>query len=311
VRDNFDISRELPAVVLVNPDAGGGRAGAVLPEIREVFASRKIPAEFRITDSALNLESFARGAMHDGRRLLFVLGGDGTFQVLANACFGNDVVLGVLPAGGGNDFAAALGLPRDPIEATRAVLGGEPRAVDLLRARTNDGAERLYAGGGGIGLDVDAARHAAGAYRRWPGRLRYVAGLLRAFREFTPLRVSADFPNGDVFPMDGNVLLAAVFNTGSYGAGVKLAPEAVIDDGCLDVVVVNQLSTLQVLLALPRLLRAGTLDEVHVRRQRSRLVMLSASRPCVFHCDGEILGSAPVEIEVVPRAIRVLAPRNG
>src|SRR5262249_33195443 len=223
------------AVVFVNPEAGGGRAGALLPETREAFASHKISAEFLITDSAQKMASLAHGAIDDGRRLLFALGGDGTFQALANACFGNDVLLGVLPAGGGNDFAAALGLPRDPMEAARSVLHGQPRAVDLLRAKTHDGIARLYAGGGGIGLDVDAAWHAANAYRRWPGRLRYMASLLRAFREFTPLQVSADFPNGDVLPMDGNVLLAAVFNTPSYGAGVRLAPEAAIDDGCLDV----------------------------------------------------------------------------
>jgi diacylglycerol kinase (ATP) len=309
VTDGFDISRELPAVVFVNPDAGAGRAGARLPEIREVFASHRIPAEFLITDSALSLESLAHGAMDDGRRLLLTVGGDGTFQALANACFGRDVLLGVLPAGGGNDFASALGLPRDPIDAARCVLRGRPRVVDLLRARTSDGVERLYVGGGGIGLDVDAAWHASNIYRRWPGRLRYIAGLLRAFREFAPLQVSAQFPNGDASPMEENVLLAAVFNTPSYGAGIRLAPRATLDDGCLDVVFVRDLSALKVLVALPRLLRAGTLHETHLKRERSRCVVLSPNRPCVFHGDGEILGAAPVEIEVVRRAIRVLAPR--
>jgi len=269
----------------------------------------KIPAEFLITDSAQNLESMAHGAMDDGRRLLFALGGDGTFQALANACFGGDVLLGLLPAGGGNDFASALGLPRDTVDAARAVLRGQPRAIDLLRARTRDGVERLYVGGGGIGIDVDAARIASTVYRRWPGRLRYVASLLHAFREFTPLQANAAFPGGDVLPMDGNVLLAAVFNTPSYGAGIRLAPGAAFDDGYLEVVFVKELGALQVLMALPRLLRAGTLHERYVKRERSRGVLLSANRPCSFHGDGEILGAAPVEIEVVPRAIRVLAPR--
>jgi diacylglycerol kinase (ATP) len=308
MNEPFDISREFPAVVFVNPDARAGRGARCVPEIREIFATYKVPAEFLITDSAENLASLAHGAMDEGRRLLFALGGDGTFQALVNACYGKDVLLGLLPAGGGNDFASALGLPRDPIGAAQSVLQGRPRLVDLLRARTSDGIERLYVGGGGVGLDVDAARYAADAYRRWPGRWRYIAGLLRALRGFTPLEVRTEFPDSDVPTMEETVLLAAVFNTPSYGAGIRLAPNAELDDGCLDVCLVRDLSAIQVLTALPPLLRAGTLAEAHLKRARGRCVVLSANRPCVFHCDGEILGAAPVQIEVVPRAIRVLAP---
>jgi diacylglycerol kinase (ATP) len=304
----FELSREFPAVVFVNPHAGAGRAGARLLEIREIFTAHKVPAEFLITESAQHLQSLARGAIADGRRLLFALGGDGTFQGLANACFGSDVLLGLLPAGGGNDFALALGLPRNPGDAARAVLRGRPRQVDLLRARTSDGIERLYVGGGGMGLDADAARYAADQYRRWPGRWRYIAGLLRALRGFMPPRVCAEFSGGTEVTREETVLLAAVLNAPSYGGGIRVAPQARLDDGWLDVAFVKDLSSLQVLTALLQLLRSGTLPEAYVKRARARCVMLSANRPCSFHCDGEILGAAPVQVEVVPHAIRVLAP---
>ena len=309
----FELSREFPAVVFVNPHAGAGRAGARLLEIREIFAAHKVPAEFLITESVQHLQSLVRGAIDDGRRLLFALGGDGTFQGLVNACFGSEVLLGLLPAGGGNDFATALGLPRNPGDAARAVLRGRPRSIDLLRARTSDGVERLYAGGGGMGLDADAARYAAGQYRRWPGRWRYIAGLLRALQDFAPLRVRAEL-SGGTDPVMTNpvleevVLLAAIFNAPSYGAGVGLARQAEINDGWLDVVFVKDLSTIQVFKALAQLVCKGTLPEAYVKRARARRVTLSANRPCSFHCDGEILGAAPVQVEVVPRAIRVLAP---
>jgi len=309
--DRFDISRELPAVVFVNPRAGAGRASVLLPEVRAIFAAHKVSAEFLVTDSVRHLESLVHGAIGDGRRLLFVLGGDGTFQGLVNACAGCDVLLGVLPAGGGNDFAAAVGLPGDPAEAAHCVLRGQPRFVDLLRAQTDDQVQRLFVGGGGVGVDVDAARLAAARYRNWPGRLRYLAGVLRAYREFVPLRISAEFPNGDAEPMEGQVLLAAAFNTPSYGAGVRLAPKARISDGLLDVAFVRSLTPLQVLAALPNLLRKGVLDEAHIGRRRARCVVLSADRPCVFHGDGEILGPVPVQIEVVSRGARILAPGDG
>ena len=312
------ISREIPALVFVNPVAGAGRAGAHLLRIRELFESEKIRAEFVLTESAADLESRARDTIAGGRKLLFAMGGDGTFQGLVNAAFGSDALLGVLPAGGGNDFASALGLPKDPIAAARAVLRGVQGRVDLARAHTDGGRQRLYAGGGGVGLDVDAVRHASGIYRRLPGRLRYVAAALHAFRDFKGLCVRAEFSSGetqdgsadasDRGSIEAEVLLAAVLNTPSYGAGLRLAPDAQIDDSWLDLAFLRELRALQVLAMLPRLVKSGDLPSSHLRRSRVRKVRLSTDRPCFFQGDGEILGPAPVEIEIVPGAVRVLAP---
>jgi diacylglycerol kinase (ATP) len=318
VADLSAISREIPALVFVNPVAGAGRAGAHLLRIRELFESEKIRAEFVLTESAADLESRARDAIAAGSKLLLAMGGDGTFQGLVNAAFGSDALLGVLPAGGGNDFASALGLPKDPITAARAVLRGDQRRVDLVRAHTDGGRQRLYAGGGGVGLDVDAVKHASGTYRRLPGRLRYVAAALHAFRDFKGLRVRAEFSSGEAYDGSGDpaeresteaeVLLAAVLNTPSYGAGLRLAPDAQIDDGWLDLAFLRELRALQVLALLPRLVKSGNLPSSHLQRSRVRKVRLSTDRPCFFQGDGEILGPAPVEIEIVPGAVRVLAP---
>jgi diacylglycerol kinase (ATP) len=308
VTDYFRTSSELPAVVFVNPLAGGGRTGKFLLRVRREFEARKMHAEFVITESSEDLESRARAAIAGGFRFLLAMGGDGTFQGLANASFGNDVLLGLLPSGGGNDFACALGLPSDPVAAAQTLLRGQPRCVDLLRARTEDGRVRLYVGGGGVGLDAEAAPHAAGAYRRIPGRWRYIAAALRALRGFTALGVRAEFPGSELPPMEAKVLLAGVLNTPTYGAGLRLAPDAQIDDGWLDTVFVQDLSAPEVLALLPRLLSKGDLPDSRVKRRRARKVRLLADRPCFFHGDGETLGRAPVEIEVVPRAVQILAP---
>jgi diacylglycerol kinase (ATP) len=302
------ISREFPAVVFVNPLAGGGRTGLHLLGVRQVFEREKIDAEFVITESSEDLELRARLAISGGRPLLLAMGGDGTFQGLVNAAFGSDVLLGVLPTGGGNDFAAALGLPKDPVAAAQAVLGGQPRSVDLLRARTEDGRDRLYAGGGGVGLDAEAAPHAAGKYRRVPGRLRYIVSALRALPGFTRLGVRAEFPGSELPPMEARALLAGVLNTPTCGAGLRLAPEARMDDGWLNTVFLKEMNALEVLALVPRLLWSGDLPSSRVKRARARKVRLLTDRPCFFQGDGEIFGPAPVEIEVMPRAARVLAP---
>jgi diacylglycerol kinase (ATP) len=303
------VSRATPALVFVNPSAGGGRAQTYLPRIRKLFSARQFHAEFIFTLSAGELESQTRTAIDAGRRVLLAMGGDGTLQGLVNAAHGSNALLGILPIGGGNDFAAALGLPKNPVAAAEAILAGQPRCVDLLRARTADGRLRLYVGGGGLGLDAEAVHHAI-AYRRVPGRLRYVAAALRALSEFAPLSVGAEFPGNESAPTQANVLLAAVLNTPTYGAGIRLAAEAQIDDGLLTAIFVRDLSVLRVLARVPRLVTRGDLRDSLLKRVSAERVRLTASRPCFFHGDGEILGPAPVEIEVVPRAIRILAPTS-
>jgi diacylglycerol kinase (ATP) len=302
------VSRELPAVAFVNPAAGGGRAGAHLPWIRKFFETHGLPTEIVSTTRIEELEARARERIGSGRRLLLAIGGDGTLQGLANAAFGSDILISILPAGGGNDFAAALGLPENLIVAAEAILRGQPRWVDLVRVRTADGRERLYVGGGGVGLDADAAGYASGAYRRFPGRLRYVASALRALHGFEPLQVLAEFPECEIPSIESKVLLAGVLNTPTYGAGLRLAPEARINDGWIDAVFVDDLNLWGVLKLLPRLMHSGELRIPEVKRIRAKRVKLTTSRPCMFHGDGEIIGPAPVDIEVVPRAVQVLAP---
>jgi diacylglycerol kinase (ATP) len=302
------ILTESPVAVFVNSIAGGGRAAVYLERIQKLFESFHIRAQFVATNSAAELESSAQNAILQGRRTLFAMGGDGTFQALVNAAFGADVLLGVLPSGGGNDFAAALGSPGDPLKAAEAVLRGTPRFVDLAKVRTAEGRTRFYAGGGGIGLDAEAARYASGPYRRFPGRSRYIASALRALVSFTPFNVHIEFPGSELIPQKARVLLAAVLNTPTYGAGLRLAPSAAVDDGSLHVVLIEDIGTLGVLRLLPKLMGSGELRTSRVRRWRAQKVRLTTGEPCLFHGDGEIIGSTPVEIEVVPRAIQVLAP---
>jgi diacylglycerol kinase (ATP) len=131
---------------------------------------------------------------------------------------------------------------------------------------------------------------------------------LRAFREFEGLRVRAEFPGSNLPAMDAPVLLAGVLNTPTYGAGLRLAPSARIDDGLLTTLFVKHLSTSEVLAVLPRLLARGDLAESYVTRVSAPRVRLSADRDCLFHGDGEVLGPAPVEVDVLPKAVRMLAP---
>jgi diacylglycerol kinase (ATP) len=313
VRDPSEFFRVTKSAVFVNPIAGAGRAERNLRKVRRAFERERITPDFVVAASAVEMETRIRAAIADGAGLIFAMGGDGTVQGVVNAVGalrGDEpgVVIGILPSGGGNDFASALALPTDPAATVVALRRGTIRTVDVLRAQTGDGAVRLFVGGGGVGLDVDAARHASGSYRRWPGRSRYLASALRAWREFEPLGVRAEFPDDNSPAFEGRVMLAAVLNTPSYGAGMRIAPDASIEDGLLDISILRSLTAAEVGRAIPRLFAKGELPDKYFVRGKARAVILQTDRACMFHADGEILGPAPVRIDVVPKAIRVLTP---
>ena len=299
-----------PVLVLANPAAGGGRAREALPALRRFATRARWNAEFQVAANAEDLALRAREAAADGTRQIFVLGGDGTFQVLLNAIeLPSHVQLGILPAGGGNDLAGSLGLPADPVESASLLMNGVSDFLDVAQASTADGNKRLYAGGGGVGLDAEAARYAGGALRHLRGRSRYLLAAIRALIGFHSIGVRVQFEPGGEEELRANVLVLGVLNTPSYGAGLRLAPAARPNDGRLDLVALEDLTLPEIVAVLRSLVATGELGTTRrVRRFPIRWVRIETDRACLFHGDGEILGPAPVEISVLPRAVRVLRP---
>lgn len=235
------------------------------------------------------------------------MGGDGTLQLLVREAIGFDASVGVIPVGGGNDVARALGI-RSWTDAIDAIIKGTTRAIDVVSVNFANGEEAKYLGGGGVGLDAEAARRAGGKFKRWPGRLRYLVAAIDALRGYSGVDLDLEI-SGIAQPIRGRFLLGAVLNTPSYGGGVRLAPTAQVDDGKLDFVIVEMLSGLEIARLLPSLFFTGELRTSRVKRFRAAKARLSSHGSPWFHGDGELLGQVPVEIEVLPRAIRMLAPK--
>jgi diacylglycerol kinase (ATP) len=269
-------SSQVPDLILANPTAGGGLGSEALPRLKAFTLEKHWNAEFRSAESSAEFAQIAQEEAATGRERIFALGGDGTFQALLNAVAGNaNVSIGVLPAGGGNDLASALNLPLDPVRAAEMILtDGEAVALDAARVRTADGVERLYMGGGGIGLDAEAARFASGVYRKMRGRSRYLLSAIRALGKFRGIHVRAS-----------------------------------LEDGRLDLVLLESLSVFEIARLLPRLAASGELRTERIQRHYVTRVRIETERPCAFHADGEIIGLTPVEIAVVPQAVRVWRPR--
>ena len=298
-------------LVVVNPVAGGGRARRARPLLEDYLLCHGVRADFVESKSGEDVRAQAAMAADAGYRTVAALGGDGAFHHVLEATFGRDVTLGFFPAGNGNDIAEALELPKDPIAAAHIFLTALARSIDVLRAEFRDGSSAVLIGAGGMGLDAEAARLANGRFRRGPGVTRYLAGALWTLRKFRPLEVEVDLETDiGAARWQGGVILAAVANAPCYGSGFRIAPGATVDDGWLNVLLVEALPWTRVLEAIPILLRNGDLRWPEIHRYRARRVRIASDRPALVHGDGELLGESPVEFRVLPGAVRVIAPAH-
>ncbi len=293
--------------------AGRGRASRVYPSVVKYLQDEKQNVEFAVPSSEAEFRARAIEGAQKKYGTLVALGGDGAFHQLVESCFEFDVNFGLIPAGSGNDIAMALGLPRDPIEGARNLIRGAAARIDVVRVRLQGEAvlgvsdhpeQKIFVGVGGVGLDAEAAQLANTRFRRWPGAVRYILGALSARRRGGSIEVSAEI---DGEKWRGNVMFAAVANGPRYGAGIQIAADARMDDGCLDAVFVSEVTLSRLIEAIPIVMQ-GTIRWPEVERFRGRLVKIHTNREALVHGDGEILGYAPAEFEVIPGAIRVIVP---
>ena len=294
-------------LVIVNPVAGGGRALRSSVAVADYFAEQGQNVEFSESRSSHDLREQAARATATGFQYVIALGGDGAFHHLVEGLRGTGAIAGLLPAGNGNDIARALGIPLDPLRAADAFLRSAPRTIDLVRMSVAGKGTAYFVGAGGMGLDAEAAHLANTKFKRWPGVTRYLAGAFSAFFAGNAFELTAEM---DATSWSGRALLAVVANAPCYGSGVRIAPDAKMDDGWLDVVLVGEIPWTRLVEAIPILLTSGDLRFKEVERFRCRRVKLEADRCVMVHGDGEILGGSPAEFEVVPGAIRVMAPQH-
>ncbi|KQW47736.1 diacylglycerol kinase [Nocardioides sp. Root1257] len=293
---------------LVNPTSGGGAApGAVVPVAR---ALREAGAVVDVTYSP-GPQAMARlvDEAVDRGDVVVSVGGDGMLSSLAGLVAGRGATFGVVPAGRGNDFARMLGVPEDPEEQARMLLEADVRRIDLLSV-TGLGERRMVAGSVYAGVDARAAEIVDRA--TWlPRSLQYPYAALRALASYRPghYRVVVD---GEAREYDAATVVVA--NSAYYGKGMQIAPPASVEDGVLDVVVIEAASRLALMRSLPKVYDGAhvDLDEVTVLSGRRVEITGSARKPIPVGGDGEplgplpALGSAPAVVEVSPGALGII-----
>ena len=292
--------------VILNPTAGGGRAGKMAAAIDRELMSRGLAADVVLTRARGHAtELAAEGAVTHG--LVVAAGGDGTIHEVANGLLrateaGYDAGLAVLPIGTGNDFAKLLGGHRLE-HAFDSILRGATRRVDVGLVRWGDQSE-YFINGMGTGIDVEVVRQIAGL-PRLRGIAGYLIGVLRALRVFEPIRARLAI---DGQAVDKRVMIVGVGNGVSQGGGFYITPDARPDDGRLDLCVIDEMSIPRVLVTLPRLMRGRHVNLSTVSMHRFTRLEVETEGPLFFQLDGELREPAGVRrmtIEVRPGALRV------
>lgn len=284
--------------LVVNPTSGRGRGARIAPAVRERLAAAGLTVDVHTTTCAEDVGRIAAEVVASGADAVALIGGDGTIHLGAQVLANSGMPFGVIPAGTGNDFARGLGVPlNDPAAAADLVVAGRTRTIDLAVAK-DEFITTVVAGG------FDSLVNKRANAMSWPkGNARYTVATFIELRTFKPLEyvVTVD---GEV--IETKAMLVAVGTGPTYGGGLQICAGAELDDGQLDVTIIQPVSRLTLLQMFPKLSKGTHVGHPAVRTLRGSSVRIE-SPGITAYGDGEVLGPLPVDIGIAPGALTVFA----
>jgi diacylglycerol kinase (ATP) len=305
-------SRPKKLVVAINPSASFGATRDVGPAVVQTLRAMGHDVTSLTEPDFEQLVASARAAVKKRPDALVVVGGDGMVNLGTNLVAGTKVPLGLIPSGTGNDMARGLGIPHDDTEAAiralDAALAAGPRTIDAGRitwtdAVTGEKGERWFACALSAGFDA-IVNERANEMRHPKGPSRYILAMLAELAVLKPIAYRIVL---DGRAIETSAVLVALGNSVSLGGGMKITPDAKLDDGLFDVLLVEPLSRVSFLRIFPRVFKGTHVTDPRVRIERARKVRIEADG-IVAYGDGERIAALPIDVEVVPGALRFLSP---
>ncbi len=298
----------LPTFFIVNPRSGNGHVARILPLIRQHFDEASIPFEVYITKKPNDATVVAREV--SGRfPVLVAVGGDGTINELVNG-MGPSNILGVLPMGSGNDFSKMLQLPHGTREILQVIAKQKTKLIDLghitaVNSRFEK-VEKYFVNSVGIGLDAKVA-YEASKLRMLRGLAKYLVSAMKSIFSYTPAIAHVSF---GLRESNGKHLLIAIGNGRSAGGGFYLTPDAILDDGLLDICLAKDISILETLKIFPFVLKGkhGRFSKIEFGQTANLTIKGDDDLP--VHVDGEVIGLdlRAIAIDLKPRSLSVIVP---
>jgi len=284
--------------IIHNPIAGAGRSAKVMQTIKQILTEKNVPFtvfETRYKEHAIQLAKDAVGKGYDG---IISVGGDGTLREIASVIHGTDETLGIIPAGTGNDFRVAVGVPKDPVQALEVILAGRKRRVDIGQL----GDKHFFLNVAGTGFDVDVIKNTQRIRGRFTGGFAYFLGIFLSLFGYRSVNIDITI-DGKTYRR--SVLLIAIANGKCYAGGLKVAPHADVTDGLFNVVVINHIPNWRILFELPKMKKGEPHRIPGVEQFTCNELFIDSDLPLRFDLDGEVYGETPIRIGALPQSLNV------
>lgn len=294
--------------LLINPTSGKGKGKTVGAQVEKALRDAGFEVVAAWADTAALASDKLAKIVADGIDAVFAVGGDGLANIAINAVAGTTTPLGLIPSGTGNDLAVTIGLPLEPVAATELAIAalktGKRQAIDAVHV---SGAETDRWFGCVLGAGFDSVVNERANQLKWPrGPQRYNVAILLELPRFKPMPFEITV---DGVRADGEVMLTALGNAKSYGGGIKMTPDAVLDDGLIDVCVLRPVGILKLIRTMPAARKGTHVSEPEVEMLRGRVVTLAApnvATPVIAYADGERFGPLPITCTNHPGAVQLL-----
>lgn len=283
-------------LILFNPTSGGGRGARWAAAVEQKLSEKKIAHLVISGRNYLDAQDRFRHALDEHRTNIvgvIVVGGDGMVHLAIQALATTAIPMALIPAGTGNDFARALGLDlKNPLAILDQALVSPPRAVDLGKVH-----DRYFAAILSTGFD-SIVNERANRLTWIKGRMKYNVAIALVLSTFRPKDYSFKV---DAVEFTSRAMLIAVSNGLSYGGGMKVTPDAKVDDGMLDIMILGPVSKWEFLKVFPKVFSGSHVTHPAVKILQGRAVEIQAD--AVAYADGERIGSLPISARVVPQAL--------
>jgi YegS/Rv2252/BmrU family lipid kinase len=286
-------------LVIVNPKAGGGKTLRLLPKISRWLSRSPHEFTFRITRSLDHMRSEIIDAVKQGMNAVLLLGGDGTVHQALPILAKTDIPFGFLPCGRGNDFSRNVGASLNL--KNNCYLPSHPSIFehDLPRINHIPFISIAY-----VGFDSEVNRLANDGKGVWGGKLGYIVCVLKALRKFRPFEIEIDIDDNR---LRERVMMVTIANGPFYGGGMKIAPEALMNDGILNICIVKEISKLELLRQFPKVYNGTHTSHPKIIMKTGKKIRLVSEEDREIFADGEYLGKLPAECTIGEQTIRILS----
>lgn len=297
------------AKVIVNPVAGASTTYRKWPRISELLHHIGFPFEFQYTEGVGHAIELAREAASGGCQFLVAVGGDGTVNEVANGILLSrglrNATIGIISTGTGGDFIRSAGIDRDYIKACSSLAGTRRRLIDVgVVEYHKDGqiCERFFINSAGVGFDAAVAETSNRLPKFLGGTIPYIMGLLKSLVGYRNKPVVMKVDDREE---SGRMLSVVVANGCYFGGGMRVAPQADIADGLLDIIAVGDMGKMELLRAFPTIYKGTHINHPKVRTEKATRVDICSTEKLLVHADGEFLGEGPVSFRLMPSALSI------